>query len=207
MGDYHTVYKGPEGETTQWDDIQAKLGNKSAKVGHVGPRSLPAGQLGFWVDARLIEEEQLAERPARLACRLLLLRRRRLPPPEHASSPAALPPQEPVWKPDAYAPEAEAPKKDAAWVEGRSAEELEEGEDEFDDDRALAEFRCARRASRGARGQDGVCVADGCPVWARQQADAACADVCRARRRRRPAAGASGWRSCSGARRGRALAR
>ena len=32
MTDYHTTYKGPEGETTQWDDIQAKLGNKPAKV-------------------------------------------------------------------------------------------------------------------------------------------------------------------------------
>ena len=30
--DYHTVYKGPEGETTQWDDIQRKLGNLPAKV-------------------------------------------------------------------------------------------------------------------------------------------------------------------------------
>lgn len=27
MAEYHTVYKGPEGETTQWDDIQRKLGN------------------------------------------------------------------------------------------------------------------------------------------------------------------------------------
>jgi hypothetical protein len=31
MGDYHTVYKGPEGETTQWEDIQRKLGNLPAK--------------------------------------------------------------------------------------------------------------------------------------------------------------------------------
>lgn len=27
MADYHTTYKGPEGATTEWDDIQAKLGN------------------------------------------------------------------------------------------------------------------------------------------------------------------------------------
>lgn len=33
MTEYHTVYKGPEGESTQWDDIQAKLGNRPAKVG------------------------------------------------------------------------------------------------------------------------------------------------------------------------------
>mmetsp|Transcript_55986 Transcript_55986/g.177408 ORF Transcript_55986/g.177408 Transcript_55986/m.177408 type:complete len:152 (-) Transcript_55986:42-497(-) len=31
MGDYHTYYKGPEGQTTQWDDIQTKLGNRPAK--------------------------------------------------------------------------------------------------------------------------------------------------------------------------------
>ncbi|PRW20210.1 Phosducin 3 [Chlorella sorokiniana] len=31
MTEYHTVYKGPEGESTQWDDIQAKLGNRPAK--------------------------------------------------------------------------------------------------------------------------------------------------------------------------------
>ncbi|EFJ52372.1 hypothetical protein VOLCADRAFT_79158 [Volvox carteri f. nagariensis] len=27
MTEYHTVYKGPEGETTQWEDIQRRLGN------------------------------------------------------------------------------------------------------------------------------------------------------------------------------------
>ena len=32
MADYHTTYKGPEGQTTQWDDIQVKLGN-------IAPRS------------------------------------------------------------------------------------------------------------------------------------------------------------------------
>ena len=54
-------------------------------------------------------------------------------------------PQEPAWKPDAYEAEAEAPEKDAAWVEARGAEELEEGEDEpaLADDRFLAEYRCA----------------------------------------------------------------
>lgn len=31
MADYHSVYKGPEGETTQWQDIQAKLGNYEKK--------------------------------------------------------------------------------------------------------------------------------------------------------------------------------
>lgn len=32
MADYHSVYKGPEGETTQWQDIQAKLGNYAPKA-------------------------------------------------------------------------------------------------------------------------------------------------------------------------------
>lgn len=32
MADYHSVYKGPEGETTQWQDIQAKLGNYVPKA-------------------------------------------------------------------------------------------------------------------------------------------------------------------------------
>lgn len=84
-------------------------------------------------------------------CRALNRRRRRPPaPPAAAVAPNRRPPssppltrgprQAPAWKPDAYEPEAE-PRKDAAWVEGRSAEELEELEDEFGDDRALEEFR------------------------------------------------------------------
>jgi len=35
MTDYHTTYQGHEGETTEWDDIQAKHGNKPAKVEHL----------------------------------------------------------------------------------------------------------------------------------------------------------------------------
>ena len=39
MTDYHTTYTGPEGETTQWEDIQRKLGNLPAKAsrasGHI----------------------------------------------------------------------------------------------------------------------------------------------------------------------------
>ncbi|KDD74182.1 hypothetical protein H632_c1506p0 [Helicosporidium sp. ATCC 50920] len=37
MSEYHTIYKAPEGETTQWDDIQARLGNRAAK-----PKPAPA---------------------------------------------------------------------------------------------------------------------------------------------------------------------
>lgn len=29
--DYHTTYRGPEGQTTEWDDIQIKLGNKTPR--------------------------------------------------------------------------------------------------------------------------------------------------------------------------------
>ena len=32
MADYHTVYKANEGETTEWDEIQRKLGNLPPKV-------------------------------------------------------------------------------------------------------------------------------------------------------------------------------
>lgn len=32
MADYHTVYKGPEGQTTQWEDIQVKLGNMAPRA-------------------------------------------------------------------------------------------------------------------------------------------------------------------------------
>ena len=32
MADYHTVYKGPEGETTQWEDIHRRLGNLPPKA-------------------------------------------------------------------------------------------------------------------------------------------------------------------------------
>ena len=31
MADDHTVYKGPEGRTTQWEDIQRKMGNLPPK--------------------------------------------------------------------------------------------------------------------------------------------------------------------------------
>jgi hypothetical protein len=79
MADYHTVYKGPEGETTQWDDIQRRLGN------------LPAAP--------------------------------------------------PVWKPDAYAPEREAPSGRALVDSKANADELSDLEDEFDDDRALEQYR------------------------------------------------------------------
>jgi hypothetical protein len=31
MTEYHTTYKGPEGQTTQWEDIQIRLGNMAPK--------------------------------------------------------------------------------------------------------------------------------------------------------------------------------
>ena len=31
MGDYHTVYQTQDGESTEWDDIQRKLGNLPPK--------------------------------------------------------------------------------------------------------------------------------------------------------------------------------
>ncbi|KAL4857547.1 Phosducin-like protein 3 [Chlorella vulgaris] len=83
MADYHSVYKGPEGESTKWDDIQRKLGN--------------------------------------------------------------LPEKEPVWKPDAYQPEEEESKEvSREGLEGKSAEELEELEDECGDDRFMEAYRRKR---------------------------------------------------------------
>ncbi len=59
MAEYHTVYKGPEGESTQWDDIQAKLGNRPAKVR--ATKQLPAcGLRLLWAmrQARALEGQQ-----------------------------------------------------------------------------------------------------------------------------------------------------
>jgi hypothetical protein len=83
MADYHTVYKGPEGETTQWEDIQIRLGN-------MAPKPKP-------------------------------------------------------WKPDAYTPEQEE-QKDKEWLDKKDEEELAELDDEFQDDRALEEYRWAANA-------------------------------------------------------------
>jgi hypothetical protein len=41
MTDYHTVYKGNEGETTEWDDIQRKQGNFPDKVRIFSPSKSP----------------------------------------------------------------------------------------------------------------------------------------------------------------------
>lgn len=78
MAEYHTVYKGPEGETTQWEDIQVKLGNMT-------PKPKP-------------------------------------------------------WKPDAYQPEEEQ-QKDKQFLDKQDEQELRDLEEEFDDDRALEEYR------------------------------------------------------------------
>lgn len=79
MGDYHNVYKAPEGETTQWDDIQRKMGN--------------------------------------------------------------LPAREPVKPADPWKPEGKH-RKNKEWVDGQVAEDLEEENDAFDDDRFLEQYRC-----------------------------------------------------------------
>ena len=65
MGDYHTVYKAPEGETTQWGDIQRKMGNLPAKE----PVSKPEpwqpqpekAKDKDWVDGRATDELEEAE--------------------------------------------------------------------------------------------------------------------------------------------------
>jgi hypothetical protein len=78
MADYHTVYKGPEGETTQWEDIQVRLGNMAPK-----------------------------------------------PKPQKAA---------------AFQPEEEE-QKDRQFLDKQDEQELQDLEGDFDDDRALEEYR------------------------------------------------------------------
>jgi hypothetical protein len=51
-----------------------------------------------------------------------------------------LPANDPVWKPDKYAPEVDL-VKDRQWLEKKHQEELSDLEDEFDDDRFLEKYR------------------------------------------------------------------
>lgn len=44
MADYHFVYKDVEGTSTQWDDIQRKLGNLPAKAPAFKPPSYTPAQ-------------------------------------------------------------------------------------------------------------------------------------------------------------------
>jgi hypothetical protein len=57
-----------------------------------------------------------------------------------------LPPKEPKWKADPFAPK-QAAAKDEGWLEKKNVEQLEELEDEFADDAFLEQYRCA--AARG----------------------------------------------------------
>lgn len=81
MADYHFVYKDVEGASTQWDDIQRKLGN-------LPPKPLP-------------------------------------------------------FKPPPFTPaeDEDSKPKDKAWIDKKSALELEEIEDDLDDDPFLQEYR------------------------------------------------------------------
>ena len=60
MAEYNTVYKGPEGQTTQWDDIQRKMGNLPAKapVKKAEPWTpeKEATKGKEWVDKKAIDE-------------------------------------------------------------------------------------------------------------------------------------------------------
>ena len=94
MAEYHTVYKGPEGETTQWEDIQVRLGN-------MAPKPKP-------------------------------------------------------WKPEAYQPEQEE-QKDTEWLDKKDEGELAELDDEFQDNRALEEYRWAAAAAAAAATAAGTC--------------------------------------------------
>ncbi|DBA75401.1 hypothetical protein WJX77_002145 [Trebouxia sp. C0004] len=66
MADYHTVYKGPEGQTTQWDDIQRKMGNLPAKepVKKADPFTPEREDTKNknWIDGKAVDElEELAD--------------------------------------------------------------------------------------------------------------------------------------------------
>jgi hypothetical protein len=61
--DYHTTYRGPEGRTTEWDDIQVKLGNYPAR-----PKRETAPKFEGEVEqvkdhdwVRRLDEDELAE--------------------------------------------------------------------------------------------------------------------------------------------------
>ncbi|GLC41242.1 hypothetical protein PLESTB_001083600 [Pleodorina starrii] len=63
MTEYHTVYKGPEGETTQWEDIHRRLGNLPPKPPVWKPDpykpEVEAVRDASWVEAR--DEGELRE--------------------------------------------------------------------------------------------------------------------------------------------------
>ncbi|BBN14633.1 hypothetical protein MPTK1_6g13120 [Marchantia polymorpha subsp. ruderalis] len=71
MSDYHFVYKDVEGTSTQWDDIQTKLGNRPAKPApHKPPAWSPAEderdqvKNKEWMSTKTVEElEDLADDP------------------------------------------------------------------------------------------------------------------------------------------------
>lgn len=44
MADYHFVYKDVEGTSTEWDDIQTRLGNKPAKPAPFKPPAWEAAE-------------------------------------------------------------------------------------------------------------------------------------------------------------------
>lgn len=61
MADYHSTYKGPEGQTTQWDDIQRKMGNLPAKEpvkapDPFTPRERDETKNKEWVDSKAVDE-------------------------------------------------------------------------------------------------------------------------------------------------------
>ena len=56
MADYHTVYKAPEGETTEWEVLQQKYGNRPAPPPTWKPEGFRAAQVRWRTrsrDARL----------------------------------------------------------------------------------------------------------------------------------------------------------
>lgn len=114
---HHGTFERNEGESTQWEDIQVRKPACPSPAQQLCSPALQGPPTG-------------RHRPP--ACAFLLCVQRKL---------GNLPEKEAVWKPEAYKPEEEE-KKDAKWLEGKEADELEELEDDFADDRFLEEYRC-----------------------------------------------------------------
>jgi hypothetical protein len=128
MGDYHTTYKEKEGTTTEWDDIQVCKHCKAIRLDSSSPAytalqgSTRVGRYTHVIDHAL---EAVAH-----------------------TTQIKLGNKAPVDKGKAAKPWAsstDGAQRDTAWLEDRTADDLEELADEFDDDRGLEAFRWAAR--------------------------------------------------------------
>jgi hypothetical protein len=141
MADYHTVYKGNEEDTTEWDDIHRKLGNLPPKV-RFFLHATSASSLSFLFSSHQPTQASLLStsfypltQKTKFICNLE---------------------QAPVWKPEPFAPKHDdRPAKDVSSIDAQpgTIDALEELEDDFADDRFLEEYR-RRRLQELRRGAE-----------------------------------------------------